>query len=203
MIKKILSFLISRFYLRRPDLSHDIERYLSYTGFYIALTNVIQQSCFLLNLTRSYPAPRLVRFEVSSLCNLNCPMCPQPSKMTRKKQLMDFTVYRKVIDKTLINQNKKFPNRDYIYNGEINSRKYTPNIKIRDNIRRGIIKIGINECIKSLDKNDALEIVIDEKIDKLYENILRKYAQIHGVKIKVVDDLHVNKAKCLVIRQND
>jgi len=112
-------------------------------------------------------------------------------------------IYRKVIDKTLINQNKKFPNRDYIYNGEINSRKYTPNIKIRDNIRRGIIKIGINECIKSLDKNDALEIVIDEKIDKLYENILRKYAQIHGVKIKVVDDLHVNKAKCLVIRQND
>lgn len=126
-----------------------------------------------------------------------------PKKLRKIKNIEE--IYRKFIDKTLINQDKEYRNdeENYFFNDQIVSRKYILDTKSRNDIKKGIIKVGINECVKSLDKNDASEIIIDEKIDKLYEDFLKKYAQIYGVKIKFVDDLRLGKVRTLVIRKND
>jgi ribosomal protein L30E len=119
------------------------------------------------------------------------------SKPMRKIQNID-RIYKKIINKILIIQGRKYLNSDdkeycnYKINKKIDLTKYGPDVKI-----------GINECIKTLDKNDALEILVDKKIDKLYYNLLRKYAKIYRVKIKTVDKLSLDKSKCLVIRKNN
>ena len=42
--------------------------------------------------------PIHIDFEVSSLCNLKCPMCYRPFRATTDDGLMDFSVYKKGID---------------------------------------------------------------------------------------------------------
>lgn len=42
--------------------------------------------------------PSVVNIEVSSLCNLSCPMCSRPHEPKRASGTMDFATYRKIVD---------------------------------------------------------------------------------------------------------
>ncbi|MCB9026438.1 MAG: radical SAM protein [Bdellovibrionaceae bacterium] len=44
-----------------------------------------------------YNFPKVIIFEILAGCNLKCIMCPQP-KLTRKKGLMDFKLFQKLVD---------------------------------------------------------------------------------------------------------
>lgn len=73
-------------YLERLSIGGGIRESLNHLYFFVG-----SNFCF------SYP--RSVRFEVSSRCNLKCPMCPQPIKMTRPRQLLDIDLYKRVLER--------------------------------------------------------------------------------------------------------
>lgn len=114
----------------------------------------------------------------------------------RKIQNID-RIYKKVIDEILITRNRKY------LNSANNKERYDYKINKKTDLAQygSDVKIGINECIKTLDKNDALEIVIDKRIDKLYYMILKKYAKVHKVKIRIINKLPLDKLNCLVVRK--
>jgi len=58
----------------------------------------------------------------------------------------------------------------------------------------GIIKLGINECIKSIDKKDDIKLYISNTPKNSYK-ILEKYAKINSVRYQ-----YTSKKQSFVIR---
>lgn len=50
----------------------------------------------------------------------------------------------------------------------------------------GIIKFGVNECIKSIDKKDNIKLYISNESKNSYNEILKKYAKINSVKYQTI-----------------
>src|SRR3990170_1278053 len=44
--------------------------------------------------------PNVIAVEPTNLCNLSCPMCPRTSLMKRQKGLMDFSLFKKIVDES-------------------------------------------------------------------------------------------------------
>lgn len=83
--------------LRRPALATALDNHLETVGWRGLAQEAVAWGCYRLGTERCWSVPENIRFEVSSLCNLRCVMCPQPHKMTRPKRLLDFDLYRQVL----------------------------------------------------------------------------------------------------------
>jgi radical SAM protein with 4Fe4S-binding SPASM domain len=44
--------------------------------------------------------PNVIAVEPTNLCNLSCPMCPRTSLMKREKGLMNFSLFKKIVDES-------------------------------------------------------------------------------------------------------
>jgi len=44
--------------------------------------------------------PNVIAVEPTNFCNLSCPMCPRTSLMKREKGLMDFSLFKKIVDES-------------------------------------------------------------------------------------------------------
>lgn len=45
----------------------------------------------------------------------------------------------------------------------------------------GMVKFGINECIKAIDKRDNGDLYIGNHVEKIYSDVLQKYAKVKGI----------------------
>lgn len=95
---KFLSQAVSRLYFRDIKHTNQVYRFLGRIGAKGLIKECLAQGCFLAGSRVVLTSPRSVRFEVSSLCNLKCLMCPQPTIMSRRKQLMDIDIYKNALD---------------------------------------------------------------------------------------------------------
>ncbi len=50
------------------------------------------------------------------------------------------------------------------------------------------VKVGINECIKAIDKGDAEEVHISRRMERHLAGILEEYARIHKVSVRYTDE---------------
>jgi radical SAM protein with 4Fe4S-binding SPASM domain len=94
-----LATLLSKVYFGNSDNTSTIQAYFER----LSIGGGIREGCnhlsFFSGSQTCLSYPRSVRFEVSSRCNLKCPMCPQPTKMTRPRQLLDYGLYQLVLDR--------------------------------------------------------------------------------------------------------
>ncbi len=58
------------------------------------------ETCYFRYSPISLFIPRIYQLEITSICNLKCKMCPYKN-MTRKKEHMDFNLFKKIINKDL------------------------------------------------------------------------------------------------------
>jgi len=97
-LRKFLAYVVAKYYCHEVELTGQIDMYLECNSWRVFVSNIVGQLCYLTGLSKCYIAKRVVRFEVSNVCNLQCKMCPQPVKMTRQKMLMDINLFKQVID---------------------------------------------------------------------------------------------------------
>lgn len=138
------------------------------------ITNPKKMSNFLianlsekLKLTKPFGLPFILMVEPSSICNLNCPMCPMVLNSTKreKKGHMDFNVFKKVIDEigdyliaiTLWNYGEPLLNPDfskivaYAKKKDIITIVSTNGMLMTDTLNRRLIESGLDYLILSLD----------------------------------------------------
>lgn len=93
--------------------------------------------------------------------------------------------YRRIID-------YRIRNGSYPMDVQTNKRKKKSSNKKK---AERLAKLGINECIKSIDKNDAVELYVNERISGSHANILKRYAQINSLPFQITSG-----ENCLVVR---
>ena len=94
MIRPIVRF-ISRYYLRKPDLEELILiKFPNLRSVYNAALNELS---FIMGLSRSWRLT-IINIEITNHCNLTCQMCPVNQNMSRKKEFMDFDLFKQIID---------------------------------------------------------------------------------------------------------
>lgn len=81
--------------LNRPYLNKRLPA--CYRSFGAVWTEGINLSCYAIGMVRSYKLNSLT-IETNNTCNLSCIMCPVNHQMERKKEYMDFDLYKKIID---------------------------------------------------------------------------------------------------------
>ena len=82
------------------------------------------------------------------------------------------SIYREIVDRQLKDA------------GILNSLDSSPeigNLTIKQ-MPVSMIKFGINECIKAIDKRDKGDLYISNHLKKIYSDVLREYAKISGIK---------------------
>lgn len=94
-----LARLLSKIYFRNSDYTPAIQAYFERLSIGGGIREGLNHLSFFSGSKTCLSYPRSVRFEVSSRCNLKCPMCPQPTKMTRPRQLLDYDLYKLVLDR--------------------------------------------------------------------------------------------------------
>ena len=182
---KIISKLFARFYFLRKDYSEPIYNFLSRIGWKGIISEGISHLSFLMATEKCIIAPRLVRFEVSSRCNIKCPMCPQPEKMTRPKKNMEYRLYEKVLESNtqirevdLFNWGEPLLNPDiirfvkYASDKHILTRFVTNATLLSKKMSVQLIDAGINEIYFSLDNiDDRYEKIRKHSFIKVVGNI--------------------------------
>lgn len=63
------------------------------------------------------------------------------------------------------------------------------------------VKVGINECIKSFEKGNAIKLLISSNIRKSYLLILKKYSKLNNLKIEFANNLKNKNYHCKVVRK--
>ena len=63
------------------------------------------------------------------------------------------------------------------------------------------IKVGINECIKSLEKGNVVKLFVSPNINKEHLCVLKKYSQLNNLEIKFVNNLKNKNYHCKVVRK--
>ena len=96
--KHILAKFLSKVYFGTLGNTSTIEAYLYRLSLRGATREGINLLSYFFGTEKCLFYPRSVRFEVTNCCNLKCPMCPQPTKMRRSRQLMDINLYKRVLD---------------------------------------------------------------------------------------------------------
>ncbi len=66
---------------------------------------------------------------------------------------------------------------------------------INDRYDVGVVKLGINECIKSIDKKDDIKLYIKNTPENSYNEILKKYAKANSIKYQ-----NTSKKQSFIIR---
>ena len=182
---KLVSFLFSSFYFHRADYSEPIYHFLTRIGWSGILREGLSQLTFLAAAEKSLVTPRLVRFEVSSLCNLKCLMCPQPDKMTRPRKNMPYDLYRRVIDANpqireveLFNWGEPLMNPRlvefvrYAAKNKILTRFVTNATLLNGNKSSELVAAGLDEIYFSLDNiDDEYERIRKQSFARVIENI--------------------------------
>ncbi len=95
MMKNIIYYLVAKYYLKKPEQAEFIKtRCPTIKSLYHTTLNQI------FYMAKSTYTPKLtsIQFEVTNKCNLKCKMCPVNNGMKRKKGLMEFTLFKKIID---------------------------------------------------------------------------------------------------------
>lgn len=134
--------------------------------------------------------PPTINLETTNFCNAKCIMCPH-AKMTRKKGIMDFDLFRKIMDdlndmpvRTLSlsligeplmdplllkrihyinNENPKLGCLRFVTNGSL----------LHDEIADGILKSGLDEIMISFNGySESYEKVMGIKFEKSFKNII-------------------------------
>jgi radical SAM protein with 4Fe4S-binding SPASM domain len=91
----IASYLIARYYLRKPEYAHFIYRkFPSYRTIFMSLVNELAYKLGLLRVT----GPNTIVFELTNKCNIACTFCPVNHGMLRPKGFLTFEIYQKVLD---------------------------------------------------------------------------------------------------------
>lgn len=94
-VVKLIGRFISRYILKRPEYSYLFAtRYPTFKSFLVDLINQIFRT---LRITWVIPFRSLI-IEVTNYCNLKCLHCPTHTKMNRKREMLDFEFYKKIID---------------------------------------------------------------------------------------------------------
>lgn len=182
---KLISLLFSRFYFQRADYSEPIYHFLTRIGWSGIMREGLSQLTFLTAAEKSITMPRLVRFEVSSLCNLKCLMCPQPNKMTRPKKNMEFDLFRAVVDTNsqikeveLFNWGEPLMNPHliefvgYAAKKNILTRFVTNATLLNRNMSLKLVEAGLDEIYFSLDNiDDEYERIRKQSFSRVIENI--------------------------------
>lgn len=182
---KRIAILLSRLYFSKKEYAEPIYHFLSRIGITGIIKETLSHLSFLLALEKCIVVPRIVRFETSSLCNLKCPMCPQPNQMTRKKTFMDFALYQKVIDSNpqikeveLFNWGEPLMNPKisdfvrYASNRRILTRFVTNATLLNKEKSKQLIDSGINEIYFSLDNiGDEYRKIRNYQFEQVIENI--------------------------------
>jgi len=92
---KYLGRFIARYVLKRPEYSYLFAtRYPSFKLFLVDLVNQVLRS---LRITWVIPFRSLI-VEVTNQCNLKCTHCPTHTEMVRAREMLDFELYKKIID---------------------------------------------------------------------------------------------------------
>ena len=94
LLKKSIE-LVARYYLKKPDLVDLIS--LKFPTFRSALVAGMNELSFVLGLSRSFRLTS-INIESTNHCNLKCKMCPVNSEMKRKKEFLDFQLFKKILD---------------------------------------------------------------------------------------------------------
>ena len=88
--------LIARYYLHNPYYAKRIAHF--YRSPSMFGRDLLNHAAYRLRLQRAPVLPSYITLEISSACNLKCPMCPQPERMRRPKGFMPFDTFRRVLD---------------------------------------------------------------------------------------------------------
>lgn len=92
---RAVSFVIAKYILRKPDYADII--YLKYNSFGAIYKMAMNYILFRLGSKKSFKVVSII-FESTNVCTLKCRMCPTRDKMTRKRGMMDYNLYKKIID---------------------------------------------------------------------------------------------------------
>src|SRR4030067_549370 len=94
----IHKFIVSR-YLKYSEKSRDMEIQKMeawYPNYRVIFKAAINQLSYIMRINR-IPFITGITIEVTNSCNLKCKVCPTTT-MKRKKGLMDFGLFKKIID---------------------------------------------------------------------------------------------------------
>lgn len=178
--------MFARHYFNRDDYADVIARFLIRIGWAGIFREVLAHAYFSLGMEKSVALPRLVRFEVTNLCNLKCPMCPQPHKMKRLKRNMEFGLYKRIIDKNpgimeveLFNWGEPLvhPEIDkfvkYAANRKISTRFVSNAVLLSTQMSNRLIDSGLSEIFFSVDNiGEEYEKIRDYSFNKVIDNIV-------------------------------
>lgn len=92
---RVLSLIIAKYIFRKPDYADVI--YLKYNSFSAIYKMAMNYILFRLRSKKSFKIVSII-FESTNTCTLKCRMCPTRDKMTRKRGIMDYNLYTKIID---------------------------------------------------------------------------------------------------------
>lgn len=181
-----ISRMFARYYFNRDDYADAIASLLTRIGWAGIFREALAHAYFLLGTEKSVALPRLVRFEVTNLCNLKCPMCPQPHKMKRPKRNMEFNLYKRIIDKNpgimeveLFNWGEPLvhPEIDkfvkYASNRKIRTRFVTNAVLLSTRMSNRLFDSELSEIFFSVDNiGEEYEKIRNYSFDKIIDNIL-------------------------------
>ncbi|MBN1586790.1 MAG: radical SAM protein [Candidatus Omnitrophica bacterium] len=94
IMERFMGF-VARWYLRRPDQAGILA--VKFPDFKSAFHGFMNELYFVLGRERGFKLVT-INLEATNACNLACAMCPVNHGMERKKGLLDFDLYKKIVD---------------------------------------------------------------------------------------------------------
>lgn len=178
-----ISFFVAEYILRKPDLADLI--YIKYHSPNAIFKMAINYFTFRLRAKKSYKIVSLI-IEPTNNCTLRCKVCPTRDNMTRKRGIMDFDLYKKIIDQ---NPNVSFIQlclwgESLLHPQIINMIKYAKNKGIEvsfysnatllnKKMNHGLLTSGLDRIVFSLDGVDETYTKIRNfPYQKIEKNIL-------------------------------
>ncbi len=122
--------------------------------------------------TKKDELPSSYFIDPSSMCNLNCPLCPTGLKLTKCRKIMSFSLYKKIIDQIprkkyigLYNWGEPFLNPN-IFEMIKYAKKFSHFVEIHSNFN---LQVRSNFYKKLIESNlDKLVLSIDGTSQKIY-----------------------------------
>jgi radical SAM protein with 4Fe4S-binding SPASM domain len=205
----LIALIAAKLYFRDSKYINPIERVIKRMSIADFFRESLVQLNFIAGGKKSSFAPRNVRFEVSSICNLKCLMCPQPRKMIRAKKLLDFSLFKKILDNNpqikevdLFNWGEPLVHPDFVkfvsYAAAKNiyTRTITNAILLTPEKSKEIIEAGLNEIIFSIDSTgDNYKKIRGVPFEKTMENVKNFVCLANEQKCDILISVNITKSK--------
>lgn len=94
-VPRFIYRIISNLYYKKPEMAELMQ--IRYPYLKAVVNSGLNEICYQLKVKK---IPRLVSLTIEPVnsCNLRCQMCPVNNGMKRKKELMNFDLFKKIID---------------------------------------------------------------------------------------------------------